>query len=327
MTGTRHNLGDYRTQINNFCIASMDSFRKLGTTVDETAHGPLIHLDRGSSILGVAHLDTVGFTKPTWTTENRVSCMQLDDRLGAWVLMRLLPALGCPEFDILFTDSEESGQSTADTFKPDREYNWVFEFDRAGTGCVLYEYEDKETRALIEGCGWDVQAGAFSDICSLSHLKVKAFNFGTGYHSQHTTRCYAEIPETLASAERFVDFAKAYGGMAMPHTPQPKTYFGFGSYGRHNSSGSYSRYNDSSGLDAYDGHGDAFTRGVKEDRVEEVRDLWQPWCSNCFEDLDTSWKFCPACGLDMSYGAEMPDWPGDNDDTVIQDDDGFVIAP
>ena len=120
----------------------IDAFRSLGT-VTETKDGPLIYIDRGSPILGVAHLDTVAngnLPKPKWLNGPDgfpiVNSIALDDRLGAWVLLDLLPSLGLT-FDVILCDSEERGRSTAESFQPTREYNWGFEFDRAGTDTVL----------------------------------------------------------------------------------------------------------------------------------------------------------------------------------------------
>lgn len=212
-----------RSQINRHCRASIDSYRKLGHCED-TADGPLIHIQNGGKILGVAHLDAVAWDKPRWNN-GKVYCRQLDDRLGVWVLLDLLPTLGCPAFDVLLTDSEECGRSTAQYFEgAGYEYNWIFEFDRAGSDCVLYDYENDATTALVESYGWPVETGMFSDICSLEHLGIKGFNFGTGYHGQHTTKCYADIAETVRNAKRFVAMANDYRLTPLPHTPTPSTY-------------------------------------------------------------------------------------------------------
>src|SRR4051794_30743638 len=74
--------------------------------------------DNGSDILAVAHLDTVGLAHQRAChfvdTEGGpvVYSRALDDRLGAYIILDLLPALGITH-DILLTVGEESGQSTA----------------------------------------------------------------------------------------------------------------------------------------------------------------------------------------------------------------------
>ena len=207
----------YRDRVNWHCRAGFNKYRALGECTD-TADGPLIHIDNGGQILAVAHLDAVGFGKPTWKGD-RVQCMQLDDRLGVWVLLDLLPSLGCVPFDILLTDSEEVGRSTAQYLDAEiaSRYNWMFEFDRAGSDCVMYDYEDEETTTLAEQYGWAVGYGSFTDICSLEHAGIKGFNFGTGYHNQHTHQCYADLSETIASAKRFVDMAADLHKVRLEH--------------------------------------------------------------------------------------------------------------
>ena len=149
---------------------------------------------------------------------DKIRCTQLDDRLGVWVLLSLLPKLGFSNFDVLLTDSEEQGQSTAQYFQSERDYNWIFEFDRVGTDCALYYFEDSDTVGLVEDYGWQVGSGSFTDICELDDLGVKGFNFGAGYHLQHTKRCYADLTETVASARRFVRFATDLADTPLPHT-------------------------------------------------------------------------------------------------------------
>ena len=225
------------------CLQPIDEFRKLGSVV-ETINGPLIHIDRGSKILGVAHLDTVAKQIPKsviWQTQNRrslpvINSIQLDDRLGVWMLLDLLPAMGL-EFDVLLCDGEERGRSTAEHFKPGREYNWGFEFDRAGVDTVLYNYDDDDTwRTALKKSGFDIQCGSFSDISSLTHVGCCFANFGVGYHYQHRPECYASLDDTVLMALEFEHWYKAQKDTAYKFTP---TDHGFGRY----YSGGWSRSN------------------------------------------------------------------------------------
>lgn len=193
----------------------IDAFRSLGT-VTETKNGPLIYIDRGSPVLGVAHLDTVAkgkLPKPRWFNGKDgfpiVNSIALDDRLGAWVLLDLLPHLGLT-FDVILCDSEERGRSTAEHFTPTRQYNWGFEFDRAGVDTVLYDYEDsKEWKEKLEDHGFLIGSGSFSDISCLTSLGFCCANFSVGYHHQHTPNCYADLYDTHYMVSLFVDFFKA----------------------------------------------------------------------------------------------------------------------
>ncbi len=193
----------------------ISAFRALGETID-TPHGPLIFQDNGAKVLAVAHLDSVG-TARSRLKNGIVRCPQLDDRLGAWVLLDVLPKLGvcC---DILLTDSEEKGQSTAQYFTETDRYNWVCEFDREGTDVVLYDWETDSLCSLLEGYGFPIGWGSYSDICAL-RLDVSAINFGVGYHRQHTRHCYADLRETEAMVKRFVRFYSDQKGERLEHTP------------------------------------------------------------------------------------------------------------
>lgn len=191
--------------------------------------------DNGSDVLAVAHLDTV--SKPGKRQCNFldteagtvVYSRALDDRLGAYVILDLLPKLGIT-CDVLLTVGEETGQSTASFFEPPKEYNWVIEFDRGGSDVVMYQFEDDDSADLVRESGATVGVGIFSDICDLEHLGVKAFNWGVGYQDYHTARSHAYLDDTFAMVSRFMDFHAVNADTRLPHTE---------SYGR-----SLSRYDD-----------------------------------------------------------------------------------
>jgi len=212
------------------CLQPIEEFRKLGTVVADTKHGPLIHIDRGSKVIGVAHMDTVARKPPKsviWQQPKRhslpvINSIQLDDRLGCWTMLDLLPAMGL-KFDVLLCDSEERGASTADQFKPTREYNWGFEFDRAGTNTVLYDYDDDDTwRSALKTAGFDIQMGSFSDISSLTHVGCCFANFGVGYHYQHSPNCYASLDDTVLMALEFETWYKANKDTAYKYTHEDR---------------------------------------------------------------------------------------------------------
>jgi hypothetical protein len=178
--------------------------------------------DNGSNVLAVAHLDTVG--KPETRgckfleTEGGVVVYSraLDDRLGAYVILDLLPALDI-NVDLLLTVGEETGQSTARYFEPPKEYDWVIEFDRGGTDVVMYQYEDDDMCDLVRDSGAKVGDGIFSDICYLDHLGVKAFNWGVGYRDYHSARSHAFLDDTFDMVSHFMNFYQANVGTRLPH--------------------------------------------------------------------------------------------------------------
>lgn len=194
--------------------------------------------DNNASILAVAHLDTV-------VHHDRRMCnwMQtaagpvifsgaLDDRLGAYTILELMPTLGI-KFDVLLTTGEEVGRSTASYFQDGGvEYNWVIEFDRGGTDVVMYQYEDAKTRDLVKASGARVGMGSYSDIAFMEHLKLKAFNWGVGYRDYHTSRGHVFLEDYVAMMGTYLRFHEANEETYLPHEPRKSSYY----YGRYGSS-------------------------------------------------------------------------------------------
>lgn len=180
--------------------------------------------DHGSNILAVAHLDTVGAAHQRDchflnTADGEVVYSRaLDDRLGAYIILELLPALGI-QHDILLTVGEESGRSTAAGFREPRgkEYDWIIEFDRGGTDVVMYQYDDDLTRERVRRSGARVGEGSFSDIAYLEHLGVKAFNWGVGYRDYHGPRAHAFLDDTFSMVAKYLTFYDQNKGTFLPH--------------------------------------------------------------------------------------------------------------
>jgi hypothetical protein len=177
--------------------------------------------DNGSDILAIAHLDSVQDDGTATVMETAaglfVASGTLDDRLGAYVILELLPALGI-KCDILLTTDEEIGQSTAIDFTPEhKDYNWMFQFDRGGTDVVMYEYETKELVELVEASGARVGKGSFSDICMLDHLGCAGFNWGVGYQDYHSQRGHAWLEDTFRMVARFVKFYNKNADTLFPY--------------------------------------------------------------------------------------------------------------
>ena len=293
----------------DICDAEVDDFCQLGTTVKDTAHGPLIHIDNGGDTLAVAHLDSYGPSLPriVWNAKGNVSvhCYQLDDRLGAWVILDLLPRFTDVKYDILLCDSEESGNSTAQYFKTKKEYNWIWEFDRAGTDVVMYDYHTQELEDLLEGNGFEVDYGAYTDICYLEHLGVSGFNFGVGYHQQHSDKCYAYLRDTYCMVAKFRRFLEEYHSTKFVHDPS-KTKSRFSGYNW------YESRDDFHSKFAYEDDGPIFRRNEDGDWVKVTEDDFRGClagtdedrvvCESCREVLDDT-NLCPYCDYSRYWAA------------------------
>jgi hypothetical protein len=225
------------------CMADELDFARFGKLVDIPHRGKYsesdfyIYQNNGSKILAVAHLDSVDQKNRFcrfYTDHNRgpvVRAPTLDDRLGAYVITDLLPSVGI-KTDILLTVGEEQGQSTAEFFKTNKQYNWMFQFDRTGTDVVMYQFDTPARRQLLRSVHAWPAFGAFSDISFLSHLKCAGFNWGVGYHDYHGPQAWASLGEMFQQAARFARFYERYSGLYMAHSGSGgHSSSGYGSWG------------------------------------------------------------------------------------------------
>lgn len=209
--------------LRRICTMGEIDFAQYGQLVPVDAPPPedfYIYCDRGADVLAVAHLDSVEQNN-TCTVVNTqggpvVFSGALDDRLGAYVILDMLPKLGV-HCDVLLTTGEESGRSTAQYFTTDRRYNWLIQFDRGGTDVVMYDYETSELRDMVEATGADVGNGSYSDICMLEHLGCKGINWGVGYQDYHGPRAHAWLNDTFRMVAQFVTFHAQHSDTHMPH--------------------------------------------------------------------------------------------------------------
>ena len=203
-------------------------------------------LDRGSSVLGVAHLDHVQPLSAMTSGEVQIPSgllwfnPRLDDRLGAFTLMETLPALGI-EIDVLLTTDEESGASTADVFRPTKKYNWIVGFDRKGEDVVLYRYQENDMWLskqqasepwvdALEKAGFKIGFGTNSDITNMESLGCKAANIGIGYHNEHQLLSFFSIREYRMQMDKYKAFHDANAAIHYPHAPAPvKTFSDYSS--------------------------------------------------------------------------------------------------
>ena len=190
-------------------------------------HPKCTFIDNGAPVLAVDHLDTVkdmgqvgnwkmmgkkylppSYRELKFATE--IKSVGLDDRLGLYYILYVLPQLGI-NVDILMTTDEEIGQSSAQYFETEKKYNWMFQFDRHGYGnAVMYQYFTKKLDYILCDMGYDVQHGTFSDISMLEHLGCSGINFGCGYVNEHTNDCITRTDWMELCINMFTDFFDAY---------------------------------------------------------------------------------------------------------------------
>jgi hypothetical protein len=163
-----------------------------------------IFIDNGSSILFVAHLDTVLPPMFKKQTAKRLYATGLDDRLGCLLAYELGTEL---QADILLTDNEEKCRSTA-RFHTCKDYNWIVEFDRAGNDVVTY---DRDNPVFLQRLSdyWKIGVGSYSDITDLQ-TKVCCFNLGTGIKNGHYKSCSVDIKTLKKQLAKFRAFYAKY---------------------------------------------------------------------------------------------------------------------
>lgn len=221
--------------IKKYCWASKEAFEKIYRSYSDmvcdtvvTTNGlKYIYWSRpGSTLLFVAHLDFVCGGQTYSQKGNKFYLQNLDDRLGAYLICAGLPhLLKEVKFDVLFTDGEETGRSTAKFFSKEKcknSYNWLAEFDRRGDDVVMYSYETPEMRKLLVDNGFKVGIGSYTDIASLDDLGVKGFNFGIGYQANHSTDAYFEGDVLDKQMELMAAFINKYHTTKFSH--EKKTY-------------------------------------------------------------------------------------------------------
>lgn len=205
------------------CLADAEALMGapgFDTTAAADGRPHAFHAGNGPPVLGVAHCDIVAGLPKVFAADagnGYVFSPGLDDRLGVYTLVHLLPRLGV-DTDVLLTTDEERGRSTARDFAPSREYNWLYSFDRRGTGAVCYDYSEMED---VIGKHLTVVTGTYSDIRDLAHLGVCGVNIGTAYYDEHSKGCHAVLEEYFEQVAAFVGFWRSRSGVRTPHTPAP----------------------------------------------------------------------------------------------------------
>ncbi len=210
--------------------------REPGFQVFSSKTGVHLFKDNGADILAVAHLDTVQSTDHFYELfvggQRWVLNPKLDDRLGVYVILDYLPLYGL-NYDILLTEGEETGRSTAGDFVPPegKQYNWMFQFDRMGEDVVMYDYSCIELRGYLERHTFKVGIGSFSDICKLEELGCKGFNVGVGYENYHSLWAIANLAILKRQILRFLSFYVEMHGIRLPHEKRVwsgRQYTGYG---------------------------------------------------------------------------------------------------
>lgn len=237
ITMIKQSVCDAALDVRRWCELSFNELRAMGEYTAQVGGGGYTLIKANAPyrlpILGVAHIDSFGLKQGGGKIHDTLVCqldadvrgMSLDDRLGVWALLRGLPSQLCVRgggvpYDVLLTENEEAGASTADDFYKARGlagYGWAFMFDRMGSDCVRYSFDDPAWVAALRGEGWSVGTGSYSCVSEFSAGPVCAVNFGIGYTGQHTSACHVDMRVALWNIQRVAHFVRRYGRTEFAH--------------------------------------------------------------------------------------------------------------
>jgi hypothetical protein len=216
--------------LRKICNLSEDKLKKylLASNTGMEDYGAFLwHSKRKADILAVAHMDvaleSAAFNTVETPDDLFILSSALDDRLGIFTILHLLPQFNI-KVDILFTTEEEMCMSSAQEFPDfcDKDYNWIVEFDRAGTDVVLYEYETNvDLTDDLKSVGFEIGIGSYSDIRELEQMGVGAFNIGIGYHFQHTDQCCASMLQLATQLTKLQQFYEEFKDVQYDHRAIP----------------------------------------------------------------------------------------------------------
>jgi len=154
----------------------------------------------------VAHVDTVrpaAMHGKDVKTGEYIFASGMDDRLGIYLALAVQSMR--PHVDVLVTDEEESGRSSACqvTDKEMKKYGCVFNLDRAGLDYVDYDLANEGLKAIIEK-HYPAGYGSFSDICDLPEGHCAMANLGTGCQDGHAFGSYVAIADMKTAYNRIL---------------------------------------------------------------------------------------------------------------------------
>ena len=276
------------------CKQSILSFSTDSDIIQHTKDGVYYFIDNKSPILAIAHLDTVENPNQIKLEGEKFYAPTLDDRLGVHLIMDVLPSLmgNCP-YDILLTEGEEVGRSTAKWFMTNKKYNWMFEIDRMGLSSVMYQYETPEYRKMLTDLGFLVGIGSATDIKYLERLEIFGVNFACAYYNNHSVNAFCNLRELDDQIEKILSFIQTYKDTYLPHEGKPYYYSRYsgpatGPSSNHNNGGSVPYYN-TGGYSKR--HNDTF--GSKVMPIKHMFDGDCPVCNGSCSGLET----CSECEL------------------------------
>ena len=181
-------------------------------------------IPRGSPVLMVAHVNTVLESRCLAEFRGgRLYHTVLDNRLGVYLGLEVLPAMGL-NVDLLPTTDEEAGCSTAALLRTRKQYNWMFSFDRTGDDVVCYQYECAPLTQILNACGFR-SVPALTRALLNSITSHAAVDFGCGMFDYHGAGAYCDLAmldrQLNPSAAFYCEYSGVFSSTGPPRVSQP----------------------------------------------------------------------------------------------------------
>lgn len=212
---------DYR-EITRYCTMTLPEIEQLldwSVHIDGLLLGGRFARSGPAKILAIAHVDFIGSGVVHKANRREIVCSALDDRLGVYLALNMEGITGIP-LDVILTDGEESGQSTARYISDAHleKYNWIVEFDRMNLEPVTYGFDCMVPH--LESLFARVGFGSYTDIVELENKSpVGAYNHGIGYQRQHSENCSVKVADVRQSIANFVTVYERLGDTKIEHDP------------------------------------------------------------------------------------------------------------
>lgn len=170
----------------------------------------------GANVLLVAHLDTVvkstvQFKVKTVNHKREyhskgTTAIGADDRSGVFTILEYLRLHG-DNVSILFTCGEEIGGVGISQFVRDKidlsHIKLAIEIDKAGLPNVACVYDDMDQvlSDYLEGQGYELIYGSYTDICDLQDVGISSVNISANYYRQHTSQEYCILDDIYTTID------------------------------------------------------------------------------------------------------------------------------
>ena len=187
----------------------------------------------------VAHMDTV-FKRPPeevffdpkhnvmWSPQG----LGADDRAGIFAIVQIIRGGLKPH--IIFTTDEERGalgaMELAKLDCPFNELKYLIQLDRRGSDdCVFYDCDNPQFVDYVEGFGFSLNYGSFTDISELCPAwGVAGVNLSIGYRDEHSELEILFVGQMLATVSKVKRMLNAAAeAPVFQYIPSPTSRFSF----------------------------------------------------------------------------------------------------